>query len=87
MVRSRTVYSSPDINSVVKPMFQNDVSTGVQYGGSGGFSPMADLGLLDPGVAGGLSGFVQTVLQPGVIVDLPLSNVALSKDGRAPRHS
>ena len=48
---------------------------------------MADLGLLDLGVAGGLSGFVQTVLQPGVIVDLPLSNVALSKDGRAPRHS
>ena len=66
---------------------QTDLSTCVQYGGSAGFSPMADLGLLDPGVAGGLSGFVQTVLQPGVIVDLPLSNVALSKDGRAPRHS
>ena len=62
---------------------QTDVSTGVQYGGSGGVSPIADIGLLDLGVSAGLSGFVQTVLQPGVIVDLPLSNMALSEDGRA----
>ncbi|MGD9618786.1 MAG: MspA family porin [Mycolicibacterium sp.] len=62
---------------------QTDVSTGVQLGGAGGLSPIADLGLLDIGVAGGLSGYIQTVLQPGVIVDLPLSNMALNEDGRA----
>jgi len=62
---------------------QTDVSTGVQYGGAGGVSPIVDLALLDIGAAGGLSGFVQTVLQPGVIIDLPLSNMALNKNGLA----
>ncbi|MCH9731892.1 MAG: MspA family porin [Actinomycetia bacterium] len=62
---------------------QTDVSTGVQYGGAGGASPIVDLALLDVGFAGGLSGFVQTVMQPGVIIDLPLSNMALNKDGLA----
>lgn len=62
---------------------QTDVSTGVQYGGAGGVSPIVDLALLDIGLAGGLSGFVQTVLQPGVIIDLPLSNMALNKNGLA----
>ncbi|MGB0971751.1 MAG: MspA family porin [Mycobacterium sp.] len=62
---------------------QTDVSTGVQYGGAGGASPLLDLGDFGVGVAGGLSGFVQTVLQPGVIIDLPLSNMALNKNGLA----
>ncbi len=62
---------------------QTDVSTGVQYGGSGGASPLLDLGDFGLGVAGGLSGFVQTVLQPGVIVDPPLPNMALNKGGQA----
>ncbi|MEE9243250.1 MAG: MspA family porin [Mycobacterium sp.] len=62
---------------------QTDVSTGVQLGGTGGISPFVDIGLLSVGNAGGLAGFVQTVLQPGVIVDLPLSNMALNKNGIA----
>ena len=34
-------------------------------------------------VGGGLTGFVQTVIQPGVITELPMANMALSDDGRA----
>lgn len=37
---------------------QTDASAGVQHGVSGGVSPIADLGLLELGVAGGPSGFV-----------------------------
>lgn len=67
---------------------QRDVSTGVQYGGTGGISPQGSVGLpfsdgANLGVSGGAAGFVQTVLQPGVIVDLPLSNMALSDGGQA----
>ncbi|WP_197518630.1 MspA family porin, partial [Mycobacterium sp. ACS1612] len=35
------------------------------------------------GAAGGGAGFVQTTIQPGVIVEVPMSNMALSPDGRA----
>jgi hypothetical protein len=67
---------------------QRDVSTGVQYGGTAGISPQASVGLpfsegANVGASGGAAGFVQTVLQPGVIVDLPLSNMALSEGGQA----
>jgi hypothetical protein len=35
------------------------------------------------GVSAGIGGFVQTIVQPGVIVDLPLSNMALDNGGHA----
>jgi hypothetical protein len=38
---------------------------------------------VNAGVSAGIGGFVQTILQPGVIVDLPLSSMALDKDGHA----
>lgn len=62
---------------------QSDVSTGLQLGGTGGAAASAGLPLT--GVSGtiGASGFVQTVIQPGVIVDLPLANMSLSDNGQA----
>ncbi|GAC1410902.1 MAG: MspA family porin [Mycobacterium sp.] len=58
---------------------QSDVSTGLQLGGTAGIAP--SIGIVPApaslGVSGGLAGFVQTVVQPGVIVDLPLANIAL----------
>lgn len=69
---------------------QSDVSAGLQYGGTGGVAPLGNIGVgggilpdASVGGAGGLAGFVQTVLQPGVIVDLPLSNMVINQDGRA----
>ncbi|CAN5128477.1 MspA family porin [soil metagenome] len=65
---------------------QRDVSTGLQYGGTAGIAPEASVGLpfgVNVGNSGGAAGFVQTVVQPGVIVDLPLSNMALSDGGQA----
>ncbi|MCV7022900.1 MULTISPECIES: MspA family porin [Mycolicibacterium] len=64
---------------------QTDVSTGLQIGGTGGIAPTVGVGLPDPsvsaGVSSGVAGFVQTVLQPGVIVDLPLANMVLNEGG------
>lgn len=64
---------------------QTDVSTGLQMGATAGIAPTVGVGLPDPsvsaGVSSGVAGFVQTVLQPGVIVDLPLANMALSDGG------
>lgn len=34
-------------------------------------------------VPGGGAGFLQTTVQPGVIVEVPMANMALSPDGRA----
>ena len=69
---------------------QADVSAGLQYGGTAGISPEGAIGIgagSPPGAsiggAGGLAGFAQTVLQPGVIVDLPLSNMTLNEGGQA----
>ncbi|WP_422742694.1 MspA family porin [Mycobacterium sp. WMMD1722] len=69
---------------------QSDVSTGLQIGGTAGVAPTASLGFGggspvsgNVGVVPGVAGFVQTVLQPGVIVDLPLSNMALGDSGQA----
>jgi len=63
---------------------QSDVSSGLQYGGNGGISAGASVGTpTSAGVSAGAGGFVQTVVQPGVIVDLPLSNMAMDKNGRA----
>ncbi|SHY05945.1 membrane protein [Mycobacteroides abscessus subsp. abscessus] len=63
---------------------QSDVSSGLQIGGSAGVAPSVNVGVLPlqtVGVGGsaGVSGFVQTVLQPGVIVNLPLGNMVLSR--------
>lgn len=69
---------------------QSDVSTGLQIGGTAGVAPTGSVGLgggilpsAEVGVVPGVAGFVQTVLQPGVIVDLPLSNMALGPSGQA----
>jgi hypothetical protein len=68
---------------------QSDVSTGLQLGGTGGIAPIGSVGLgggstgVNLGIASGAAGFVQTVVQPGVIVDLPLANMALSDSGKA----
>lgn len=64
---------------------QSDVSTGLQLGGTAGIAPSVGVGggaLPTAGVTGGLAGFVQTVVQPGVIVDLPLANIALGDSGQ-----
>ncbi|MUM19950.1 MspA family porin [Mycobacterium sp. CBMA271] len=63
---------------------QSDVSSGLQIGGSAGVAPSVNVGVLPlqtVGVGGsaGVSGFVQTVVQPGVIVNLPLGNMVLSQ--------
>jgi MspA len=64
---------------------QSDVSSGLQLGANAGISPGISVGTsgVNAGVSAGIGGFVQTILQPGVIVDLPLSNMALDKGGRA----
>lgn len=69
---------------------QSDVSAGLQYGGTAGVGPVGAIGVgggvlpsASVGLDGGAAGFVQTVLQPGVIVDLPLSNMTLSPNGQA----
>ncbi|MEU9808168.1 MspA family porin [Mycobacterium sp. NPDC050853] len=67
---------------------QSDVSSGLQFGGaaSGGVSGTGTLGSSDSvggSIGGGATGYAQTVLEPGVIVDLPMSNMGLDKSGRA----
>lgn len=65
---------------------QSDVSAGLNLGGSGG---LGIGGSLIPGTAptigpsAGIGGFIQTIVQPGVIVDLPMTNMALSPSGTA----
>jgi MspA len=71
---------------------QTDVSSGLGVGGAGAGGGNAGVGteVTDPvaasnsvGIAGGGAGFVQTTIQPGVIVEVPMMNMALSPDGRA----
>jgi MspA len=71
---------------------QTDVSSGLGVGGAGagGGNAGVDTNLTNPvgasdnvGAAGGGAGFVQTTIQPGVIVEVPMMNMALSPDGRA----
>jgi hypothetical protein len=60
---------------------QTDVSSGLGIGGIA--SANASVGVPSGvNVGGGLTGFIQTVIQPGVITELPMANMALS-DGRA----
>lgn len=64
---------------------QSDVSSGLQFGGNAGISPGISAGTAGTsiGASAGVGGFVQTIVQPGVIVDLPLSNMALDRRNRA----
>ncbi|MFG1934246.1 MspA family porin [Mycobacterium sp. NPDC048908] len=71
---------------------QTDVSSGLGMGGAGAGGGNAGIGneVINPigasdnvGAAGGGAGFVQTTIQPGVIVEVPMSNMVLSPDGRA----
>jgi hypothetical protein len=71
---------------------QSDVSSGLGIGGAGAFGPSASIGgpvgipgqsLANVGIAGGLTGFVQTTIQPGVIVEVPMANMPLSPGGSA----
>jgi hypothetical protein len=71
---------------------QTDVSSGLGMGGAGAGGGNVGVGapLLNPGAAsdnvggaGGGAGFLQTTIQPGVIVEVPMTNMALSPDGRA----
>jgi hypothetical protein len=60
---------------------QSDVSSGLGIGGIA--SANASVGMPSGvNVGGGVTGFIQTVIQPGVITELPMANMALS-DGRA----
>src|SRR5258705_7203174 len=59
----------------------SDVSSGLGIGGIA--SANASVGMPSSvNAGGGLSGFIQHCIQPGVITELPLANMALS-DGRA----
>jgi hypothetical protein len=60
---------------------QSDVSSGLGIGGAGAAGGNATLTGMPAGAAG-LTGFVQTTIQPGVIVDVPMANMSLN-DGRA----
>jgi MspA len=94
---SATATAAGGVNPITDSIFilgyqlgcQSDVSAGLQYGGTAGVAPLGSIGIdaggpgASLGAGGGVAGFVQTVLQPGVIVDLPLSNMALSPAGQA----
>jgi MspA len=67
---------------------QVDVSSGVQIGGAGAIAPSASLGVgseagANVGVGGGLTGYLQRNLQPGVITDLPMASMPLGSQGLA----
>nr|WP_148223564.1 MspA family porin [Segniliparus rotundus] len=65
---------------------QSDVSGGLQFGGAatGGAAGSIDSSpSIGGSMGGGLTGYIQTVVAPGAIVDLPMSNMALSEKGKA----
>ncbi|MUM16628.1 MspA family porin [Mycobacterium sp. CBMA271] len=91
---SGTAAATGGVNPITDSLFvigyqlgcQSDVSSGLQLGGSAGVAPSVSLGVVPTptvGVGGsaGVSGFVQTVVQPGVIVNLPMGNMVLSRGG------
>ena len=61
---------------------QSDVSSGLGIGGIATGSGNIGLPSTAATAGGSLTGFVQTVVQPGVITDLPMSNMVLNTDGR-----
>jgi hypothetical protein len=74
----RLRWAAPILDSLFilgyQPGCQSDVSSGLQRGANAGISPGISMGSsgVNAGVSAGIGGFVQTILQPGVIVDLPL---------------
>ncbi|OAT67940.1 MspA family protein [Mycobacteroides immunogenum] len=62
---------------------QSDVSAGLVVGGTAGIAGSVGLPSASVGGSVGAAGYVQTILQPGVIVDLPMTNMALNSAGRA----
>jgi MspA len=69
---------------------QTDVSAGLNLGATGGVGPTAGIGFgsgipvgASAGISSGVAGFAQTVLQPGVIVDMPMTNMSLNESGSA----
>ena len=65
---------------------QSDVSSGLGIGGAGAGGASASIGVpgsgaTSLGVAGGLTGFVQTIIQPGVNVEMPMANRPLGPNG------
>lgn len=66
---------------------QIDVSSGLQLGGSAAIAPSASIGLsangpaANAGIGGGVTGYLQTNLQPGVITDLPMASMPLGTAG------
>ena len=81
--------SSPITDSTVVAGYQlgcqSDVSSGLGIGGAGAFGPSASIGgnSGSVGIAGGLTGFVQTIIQPGVIVEVPMANMPIGPNGSA----
>lgn len=62
---------------------QVDVSAGLNIGGTAGIGGSGGLPFSGFGLLPGVAGYVQTVLQPGVITDLPLTNMTLNQGGQA----
>ncbi|MEE6168014.1 MULTISPECIES: MspA family porin [unclassified Mycolicibacterium] len=62
---------------------QSDVSAGLVVGGTGGVAGAVGLPPTTVGGSAGVAGFVETIVQPGVIVDLPMTNMALSSGNTA----
>ncbi|MGR6977510.1 MspA family porin [Mycobacteroides abscessus] len=66
---------------------QVDVSSGLQLGGAASIAPSGAVGVsgtgpaANVGLGGGLSGYLQTNLQPGVITDLPMGSMPLGAAG------
>ncbi|AWG64758.1 MspA family protein [Mycobacteroides abscessus] len=66
---------------------QIDVSSGLQIGGAAAIAPSASVGLspggpgVNAGIGGGVTGYLQTNLQPGVITDLPMASMPLGSAG------
>jgi hypothetical protein len=61
---------------------QSDVSAGLVEGGTGGLAGSVGFPTAVGGSAG-IAGFLETIVQPGVIVDLPMTNMALSPGNTA----
>lgn len=62
---------------------QSDVSAGLVLGGTGGVAGAVGLPPASVGGSAGVAGFMETIVQPGVIVDLPMTNMTLSPGNTA----
>lgn len=69
-------------NSGYQPGCQSDVSSGLGAGAVWALRGVVR-GRPSVGIAGQLTGFIQTSIQPRVIVDVSMANMALTPGGRA----